>query len=286
MKIGFEAGSFATAGYRFDDYIKIASDLGFQYVELWIDRKNLWPLSLKPKEKKKALETLQENDIDVVSTCPVPFKAKKWEMFYFEYNLAHPNERERKKAVTWAKKSMSLTKDLGAEVMLTLPGKIEQPSFMESKVSYRQYFSNAIKSLKECAKYAEEIGLILGVENAVVGNFGDRPEELHRIVSEVGSEKVKAYLDVANANPFFSPIEYIRTLKGMLAPCLHITDNDGTHPDHLPIGMGTMNFPEILRELKAIGWDGYLFPEIFYAKNPKGGLKRSKEKLIKLLQTV
>ncbi|MEM2961329.1 MAG: TIM barrel protein, partial [Candidatus Bathyarchaeia archaeon] len=144
MEIGFEAGSFATAGYRFSDYVKIAADLGFKYVELWINRKTLWPLTVKKREKEKALKTLREYGMTVVSTCPIPFKAKRWETFFFEYNLAHPSERERKKAVSFAKKSIDLTRDLGGKVMLTLPGKIEQPSFMESKFSYRQYFTSSV----------------------------------------------------------------------------------------------------------------------------------------------
>ena len=284
MKIGFEAGSFATAGYKFGQYVQIGADLGFEFVELWIDRNNLWPLTVTKDEKRKATETLSEKNLKVVSTCPVPFKSEAWEQFYYEFNLAHYNEGERKKAVKWATASMDLTRELGADLMLVVPGKIEQPSFMESKVSYRQYFASVVKSLRECAKHARDIGLTLGVENAVVGNFGDRPDELYRIVREVNSESVKVYLDVANANIFFPPVEYIRLLRGLLAPCLHITDNDGTHADHHPIGMGTMNFKEILKELKAAGWDGILIPEIFYAKDPVGGLKRSKEKLAKLVQ--
>jgi len=286
MNIAFQTGTLVTAGYGPKDYLKVASDLKFKYIEFWIDRANLWPYSTTREERKQMIDLISNYDLKVVSTCPVFFTAEKWQKFEFEFNLAHPEEGQRKKAVKFVKDAIDLTSELGGKLMLTLPGKVEQPSLMESKVSYRKYFEQSVKSLKECARYAENAGIILGVENAVVGNFADLPEELYRLVREVGSEHVKAYLDVANANVYHSPIEYIRVLKDVLADLIHITDNDGSYPNHLPIGMGNIDFKGVLKELKSLGWDGYLVPELFYDKDPIGGIKQSKEKLLGLIQSI
>ncbi|MEM3079609.1 MAG: sugar phosphate isomerase/epimerase family protein, partial [Thermoproteota archaeon] len=260
MQLAFETGSLATAGFSVEDYLKVASNLGFKYVEFWIDRGNLWPYTAGEKEKNRVRELLSSFGLEVVSTCPIPFSAERWEKFEFEFNLAHPVKEERKKAIEFIKDSVNLTRELGGCVMITLPGKVEQPSFMESQTSYRRYFEQAVESLKECAQLARDAGVTLGVENAVVGNFIDLPEEMLRLLEAVGSEYVKAYLDVANANVYHPPLEYIHALRGWLANCMHITDNDGSHAHHLPIGMGTIDFKTILKELKATGWDGYLIP--------------------------
>lgn len=284
MRLAFETGSLVTAGFSVEGYMKAASDLGFKYVEFWVDRGNLWPYTASEEERRRVKELLSSYGLEVVSTCPIPFSAERWEKFEFEFNLAHPVEEERKRAVRFVRDSVNLTRELGGHVMITLPGKVEQPSFMESQTSYRKYFEQAVKSLRECAKHAEDMGITLGVENAVVGNFMDLPDEMRRLLEAVGSERVKAYLDVANANVYYPPIEYIHALKGWLVDCMHVTDNDGGYAYHLPIGMGTIDFKTILRELKATGWDGYLVPEVFYGRDPVGGVKQSKEKLQELLE--
>jgi sugar phosphate isomerase/epimerase len=285
LELAFETGSLATAGYSLEDYVRVASDLGFKYVEFWVDRNNLWPYTSTEEDRRRAIEFLSSHGLEVVSTCPVPFSAEGWERFEFEYNLAHPTEDEREKAVKFVKDSADLTRALGGHVMIVLPGKIELPQFMESKTSYRKYFEQVVKSMKECAGHAEETGVTLGLENAVVGSIGDFPEELRKMVEAVGSEHVKVYLDVANANAYFPPVEYIRALKDILVDAIHITDNDGSHANHLPIGMGTIDFKEVLAELKASGWNGYLIPEVFYAEDPVNGVKQSKEKLQELIKS-
>jgi sugar phosphate isomerase/epimerase len=47
--------------------------------------------------------------------------------------------------------------------------------------------------------------------------------------------------------------------------------------------MGTIDFKSCIEALKGIGWDGYLVPETFYQKNPKDGVRKSKEALLRLL---
>jgi len=284
MQVAFETGTLVTAGFSVEDYVKVASNLGFKYVEFWVDRGNLWPYTTGEEERRRVKELLSSYSLEVVSTCPIPFSAERWEKFEFEFNLAHPAKEERKKAVKFVKDSVDLTRELGGRVMITLPGKVEQPSFMESQTSYRRYFEQAVESLRECVQHAEDAGVTLGVENAVVGNFMDLPDEMRRLLEAVGSEHVKAYLDVANANVYHPPLEYIHVLKDWLADCMHVTDNDGSYAHHLPLGMGTIDFKTILKELKATGWNGYLIPEVFYNQDPVGGVKQSKDKLQELIE--
>lgn len=286
MRIALGTGSLITAGLKLDQYLKVAEDLKFEFIDFWMDRENLWPLTLKRGEKEEVIEKISERGLKVISTCPILFKTEDWESFEFEFNLAHPDEGERRKAVKFVKAGMDLSKDMGAGTMLVLPGKVEQPDFIKSKVQYRHYFAQAVKSLKECSEHASELELTLGIENSVVGNFMDRPGELYRLVSEVGSNWVKVYIDTANANVFYPPVEYVKALKGVLADCIHISDNDGSHPNHQPVGMGDIDFKGFLKELKTSGWDGYLILEVFYAENPIEGLKTSKERLMEFVSEI
>jgi protein FrlC len=278
MKIGLEAGSFARVGKGFNEWINVAIELGIEYIEIWIDKNHFWPDLTKPEDISRAVEELKSANIKVASVCPIPFSTKGWEEFVFEFNLAHPDENLRNKATRFYKSILDEAAKLEAANVLILPGKIEEPNRMRSKLSYRQYFEAAVKSLKELSKTARDLGINLCIENAVIGNFGDLPEELGMLVELTDPDHVKVYLDIANANVFFDPKVYIKKLKDYLCDTIHATDNDGTYPYHLPIGKGTINYEEILRLLKQVGWDGCLFPEVF-TDDPKEALRISKEKL-------
>jgi len=284
VKLSVNVGSFALEGYGFKRHVELASKLGFQAVELWIDRKNLWPLKLKKPLRQRALQVIKSYGLTVTSLCPIPFSAKKWEEFGFEFNLADQDPGRRRMAVKFYNSALDLASNLGAKAIIVLPGKMEEPNLMKSKASFRNYFERAVESLKDCSRHAEGVGVCLGVENAVVGNFIDRPEEMASIVDEVSSEYVKAYLDISNANVFFPPTRYIETLRGRLLGCIHVSDNDGTYAWHLPIGMGKIDYRGVIQKLKEIHWDGYLVPEIFYSKDPVKGVRDSKVKLEGLIK--
>lgn len=284
MKLAFETGSFLLFGYRFEDYMRLASEMKFDAVELWCDRKKLWPALVKPAERKKIKESITQYGLKVASILPDPFlRVRQWKLFEFSVNISHPSAKARKRSVEFYKTALDVGADLGVEVVLALPGVIEQPNLMLSKSSYRNHWERAIESLKECSKHAQNVGVCLAIENAVVCNFGDRPEELLKMVQQVGSEYVKVYLDIANGNVFFPPKDYLEMLHGSLASCIHVSDNDGSYPSHLPIGMGTIDFKNCIETLKRFGWDGYLVPETFYAKDPEFGVRKSKEVLDELL---
>jgi len=283
MEIGLEAGSFAMVGKGFNEWINVAIELGIKYIEIWIDRNYFWPELTKPEDISRAVEELKSANIKVISICPIPFSTRGWKEFVFEFNLAHPNENFRSKATRFYKSILDEAVKLEATNVLILPGKIKEPNRMKSRFSYRQYFEAAIKSLKELSKTAQDLGVKLCIENAVIGNFGDLPEELTMLVELTDPDNVKVYLDIANANVFLDPKVYIRKLRDYLCNTIHVTDNDGTYPYHLPIGEGTINYEEILRLLKQVGWDGYLLPEVF-TDDPKEALRISKERLEEIIK--
>jgi protein FrlC len=286
MRLALGTGSLTTSGFNLDRCLETAEELGFEFLDLWMDRVNLWPLGLRREQKEETIEKISRRGLKVISTCPILFRTEDWIHFEYEFNLAHPDELERRKAVDFVKGCMELTRALESTTMLVLPGKVDQPDFMKSKVPYRTYFAQAVKSLKECAEHASQFELTLGIENAVVGNFADTPGEIHRLLSAVDSERVRAYVDTANANVFYPPEEYLEVLRGKMVDCIHVSDNDGMRSDHLPVGMGSIDFPRFLKKLKSSGWDGYLVLETFYAENPKAGLKTSKERLLKMMEDV
>ncbi|MGC8962086.1 MAG: hypothetical protein ACP5K1_06570, partial [Candidatus Bathyarchaeia archaeon] len=95
MDIAMETGSLITEGFSLKESIEAAHKLGFEAVELWIDKNNLWPPSTSKEEIKTTRDMLESMGIRCISTCPIPFKAESWQIFEFEFNLADPDEHER-----------------------------------------------------------------------------------------------------------------------------------------------------------------------------------------------
>jgi len=244
------------------------------------------------KELKTAREKAESLGLSIVSVGPVPLSSSRGlKTFDFEFNLAHPDEERRRKAVRFYRKAIDMTVALDAPTLQVLPGRIDRPGFMNSAHSYRRHYEACVKSLGELAGAAEESGIELGVENAVVGNFMDHAGEYEPLFGDVESRSLKFLFDVANANAFLAPREYLRLLGGKLACIVHVQDNFGDFPYHLPIGDGEIDFGSIVAELRRLGWEGYLVPEIFPAPT-KGfpaegmiqGLRRSKMALERLVR--
>jgi sugar phosphate isomerase/epimerase len=70
-------------------------------------------------------------------------------------------------------------------------------------------------------------------------------------------------------------------LRGKFAN-VHVSDNDPKSTDHLPIGDGTIDWPEFLRILKVQGYAGYLGLDLGNRPTVVDDLKRSAERLQEL----
>jgi sugar phosphate isomerase/epimerase len=65
---------------------------------------------------------------------------------------------------------------------------------------------------------------------------------------------------------------------------IHASDNFGQEDNHLPVGTGTVNFPEIIKALKEIGYDDTITLEVF--SKDRDYLRISREKLAAMFATL
>jgi len=88
------------------------------------------------------------------------------------------------------------------------------------------------------------------------------------------------HLDIGHANLFKKDIiAFIKRLHKRLRH-IHLHDNHGKKDEHLPIGKGTINFREIIKNLKKYKYGGTITLEIF--SENKNLILQSKKKLRKL----
>ena len=109
------------------------------------------------------------------------------------------------------------------------------------------------------AERAKSYDLVIIVEN-VVNNFNTA--KAFRVLL-AGDDGLRFHLDIAHAN-----VKGDRTADFLKAHApklvhVHISDNKRVNDDHLPIGVGTIDWPAQIRLLKESGYDGTITLEIF-----------------------
>ncbi len=117
------------------------------------------------------------------------------------------------------------------------------------------------------ATRAEALGITVMVEN-MGGGFGT-PEELAPLVD--AAPNVRFHLDVGHANirPYGQPNRLpllLEAFAGRIAH-VHVHDNKGRYDEHLPLGVGTIDWPLAARAVRESGYDGTVTLEVF-AKEP------------------
>jgi len=123
------------------------------------------------------------------------------------------------------------------------------------------------ESVAEVAGRVAGLGVTVMVEN-MGGGFGT-PEELAPLVD--AAPNVRFHLDVGHANirPYGRPPRLpllLDAFAGRIAH-VHVHDNKGRYDEHLPLGVGTVDWPAAARALRDSGYDGTVTLEVF-AKEP------------------
>jgi sugar phosphate isomerase/epimerase len=114
------------------------------------------------------------------------------------------------------------------------------------------------ESFAELAERAAPYGLGIMVENM--------PDEMR--VNEFqsileGDERIGFHLDIGHANVGKDRLEgFLKALRKRLAH-VHMSDNMRQSDDHLPLGVGAIDWPRAIHLLKAIGYDGTITLEVF-----------------------
>lgn len=128
--------------------------------------------------------------------------------------------------------------------------------------------------------YCKEFNIKVALENMwqrpigkkILHSTCSRPEEFIRYLDTLDSEWFVACLDLGHACLVCEdPADFIRKLGGKRLQALHVHDVDGIDDSHTLPFYGVINWPEVMKALKDIGYQGDFTYECggFFARQPK-----------------
>jgi hexulose-6-phosphate isomerase len=174
---------------------------------------------------------------------------------FWPYNLAAKDDAIRNHAVSIVEGMCRVAKAYGARTVLVVAGQ------QEPHTPFALTWNNAVRSLRQAARMAEELDVLIGVEN-VGSNFLNSPGEFARFLADVDHPNVGTYLDLGNAMSVLNgyPENWCTALAGTIV-CVHVKDYDRQLRKSVNCGQGNLPWGEVLPVLKECGYDSYLFIE-------------------------
>ena len=183
---------------------------------------------------------------------------------YWAYSLTATDAAVREKAKCIVRAQIDCAVALGVDAILVVPGAVGRGFWGgEDNVSYADAYARALEGIKEVAPYAEARGVTIALEN-VWNNFLLSPLEFAKFIDEVDSPSVGAYFDIGNVIRTGEAEHWIEVL-GKRISRMHIKDFRravGTLDGFCDLLCGDVNFPEVVKAIKAIGYEGAVTAEM------------------------
>lgn len=172
-----------------------------------------------------------------------------------DINIASLNESIRKASVGEIKNSMDLASKIDSSVIVVHPGHM---AFLARRF-HQEIMENILNSLKECSKYAKELGITMCVENMpdMEGMICKDLSELDGLVNEIDTYMT---LDVGHAHNMGLSTEEM--LKYNSIRHIHLSDNDGSFDNHNAVGSKDIDFTSLFKGLDKKKYDGMLIIEV------------------------
>lgn len=183
---------------------------------------------------------------------------------FWTHNFGQDDAASRATARSYAVKMLELGQMLGVKNLLVVPGSVDiffQPE--EPVVSYDVVMDRVVDAMKSLIPDCERTGVRIGMEN-VWNKFFMSPLEMRNVIDAIDSPFIGAYFDVGNVLRTGYPEQWIRIL-GKRIVSVHLKDyrlSVGTVDGFVDLLEGDVNWLEVMKALKEIGYDGALIAEM------------------------
>ena len=275
MKIGinywmFEGG--LEAAKPIAEAMQEARDLGFDAIELAIAGEGVLTHNATQEQCEDIVAAGQKIGIEIASVA----SGESWTC-----SPAANDPEVRGKIIDFTRRALQITKWLGADAYLFVPGAVDVFFLPDADViDYDVCYERAKEAVEQIVAAAELNGVKLCIEN-VWNKFLLSPLEMRGFIDGFNSEMVGAYFDVGNVLLTGYPEQWIRIL-GERIKRVHVKDfkvSVGTVEGFVDLLEGDVDFGAVKNALAKTGYDGYVTVELlpFEPGRPEKAAEAMKE---------
>lgn len=174
---------------------------------------------------------------------------------HWQDTLSHPDEKVRAKGLKALLGAIRDAEKVGATTVLLVPGVVNKD------VTYEQCWERSQAEVKKAIPEAEKAKVRIAIE-VVWNNFITKPDQFVEYIDSFKSPWLGGYFDCSNMVKYgVPPSEWIRKLgKRMLK--FDFKGYSKTNGFKVKIGEGDEDWPEIVKALGEIGYDGWATAEV------------------------
>lgn len=246
--------AMTTFGYLYRSTLGAALEsiavAGYRTVEIAVVPPLMHVTAMDQSSRKQLKRRLDDLHLTCVSVNPV------------ELNLISSNPEIRELAWRHYAKTVELAHDLGAPVVVVVPGR--QNAFIP--MPREEAVDIAVDQLSRLVKVARDCGVSLAVETVPFG-FTETAAEVLELVSRVGDPCVGIAVDVANTYGK-EDIEHAVATAGSSILIAHLSDTWRHRWAHTSLGRGEIDFPEYLAALRRHDFRGPCVYELVDGEDP------------------
>lgn len=249
----FEGGLEATLPVA--DAMAQAKDLGFDAIELAVASQGVLTHQTTQAQCEQIVTKAKELGIEIAGVA----SGESWGS-----SPSDDDPAVRARIIDFTKKALQVTKWLGTDAYLFVPGAVDV-FFLESSpvVPYDVCYERARNAVTQLVPTAEKLGVTLAIEN-VWNKFLLSPLEMRDFIDSFQSNAVGSYFDVGNVLLTGYPDQWIRILGKRIAR-VHVKDfkrSVGTAEGFVDLLEGDVDFEAVKAALNEIGYDGYVTAEM------------------------
>jgi sugar phosphate isomerase/epimerase len=254
--------AFSTNAYLrfpFAEAAERIAAIGYDGLELMADVPHAWPAGLLPEARCAISEAMQANQLAFsnVNAFMMNAVADPRQPYWYP-SFIDPDPHYRRIRIDHTRRALTLCAELGAPHITTEPG-----GPLAEGQSRQAAIDLFVEVLKPLAEHAHRLGVLLLIEPEP-GLLLETTDQYLEVAERLAAPSVGLNFDVGHA---FCVAEEIPSAVRHLAHHIrhfHVEDiNDQRVHHHLVPGTGAIEFHEVFRAVRAIGYAGWLTVELY-----------------------